>query len=125
MMKTNHWLLLLAAAWFAVASLGCAGTSDQETEKPQQTTPTTTPPTEAKPSTEATTVEFKNEKGEYVCPVTGDLIANKTDETMHVDHAGKRYYFCCAACEPTFKADPDKYADGKAIASGEATKMGH
>jgi Cu+-exporting ATPase len=28
------------------------------------------------------------------------------------DHAGKKYYFCCASCAEKFKTDPDKYLSG-------------
>lgn len=40
-----------------------------------------------------------------LCPVTGDPI----DPKVYIDHNGRRVYFCCSACEPTFKKDPDKY----------------
>jgi len=38
-------------------------------------------------------------------PVTGD----PNDPKVYLDHNGRRVYFCCSACEPTFKKDPDKY----------------
>jgi YHS domain-containing protein len=55
----------------------------------------------------------KNDKGEYVCPVSGKAIADvKTAEKT--EYKGKVYYFCCADCPPKFKADPEKYITGAA-----------
>lgn len=68
-------------------------------------------------------VDFTNDKGELVCPVSGDVIASKDAAAGHQDYNGKRYYFCCGACPPAFEKDPDKFAEGKAIASGEAKSM--
>jgi YHS domain-containing protein len=39
------------------------------------------------------------------CPVMG----GKIDTNIHVDHDGRRVYFCCAGCIDTFKKDPKKY----------------
>jgi YHS domain-containing protein len=64
---------------------------------------------------------FVNDKGEPVCPVTGDVISEKGS---YADYKGVRYYFCCDDCPPKFKKDPEKYANGKAILSGEAKPMG-
>lgn len=30
------------------------------------------------------------------------------------EHAGQTYYFCCAACQKTFTAQPEKYVTGGA-----------
>jgi len=40
-----------------------------------------------------------------LCPVMGDPI----DPKIYVDYNGRRIYFCCNACPPKFKADPEKY----------------
>ncbi|MBI3041755.1 MAG: YHS domain-containing protein [Betaproteobacteria bacterium] len=32
------------------------------------------------------------------------------------EYAGQTYYFCCAACQKTFTAQPDKYVSGAARA---------
>jgi YHS domain-containing protein len=39
------------------------------------------------------------------CPVMGGDI----NKEIYADHEGKRVYFCCAACLPQFKEDPEKY----------------
>jgi YHS domain-containing protein len=39
------------------------------------------------------------------CPVMGYPI----NEQYHVDHEGKRIYFCCSACPQEFQKDPGKY----------------
>ena len=50
---------------------------------------------------------FAVEKAQTKCPVTGELI--NTASSPHIDYDGQRIYFCCDACVPTFKADPEKY----------------
>ena len=57
-----------------------------------------------KPATEAKEVK-KDVKQQTVCPVEGGKINKK----YFVDVEGKRIYFCCPACIPKVKADPDKY----------------
>ncbi|RYG88268.1 YHS domain-containing protein [bacterium] len=37
-------------------------------------------------------------------------IAKATKDGLFTDYKGKRYYFCCPACKPTFEKDPAKYA---------------
>ncbi len=39
------------------------------------------------------------------CPLMGGEI----NKEIYADHDGKRVYFCCAACIPKFKEDPEKY----------------
>jgi P-type Cu+ transporter len=36
------------------------------------------------------------------------------------EHAGKTYYFCCAGCAAKFRAEPNKYLDGKSVAARPA-----
>ena len=40
------------------------------------------------------------------------------------DYAGQTYYFCCAACQRTFAAQPGKYV-GTAAGSGQAPAATH
>lgn len=40
------------------------------------------------------------------CPVSGEKL---TEKTTYIDYEGRRVYFCCPNCIPTFKADPQKY----------------
>lgn len=60
-------------------------------------------------------VAFTNADGKLVCPVMGNEISSAKDAVGYQDYKGKRYYFCCDGCPQSFKADPDKYADGKAL----------
>jgi membrane fusion protein, copper/silver efflux system len=39
------------------------------------------------------------------CPIMG----GKIDRKVFADHGGYRVYFCCPACEPEFRKDPEKY----------------
>jgi YHS domain-containing protein len=39
------------------------------------------------------------------CPVMGQPV----NKDIHVEHDGRKVYFCCEACVATFKADPEKY----------------
>ena len=41
-------------------------------------------------------------------PVCGMNVDPATAKNVH-EHAGKSYYFCCAACVDKFKADPNRY----------------
>jgi len=45
------------------------------------------------------------EIAQKTCPVMG----GKIDKNIHIDHNGRRVYFCCAGCVGTFKKDPAKY----------------
>lgn len=45
--------------------------------------------------------------GNKICPVSGEKIAPEGDVTY--EYRGKMYHFCCAACIPEFKRDPEKY----------------
>jgi len=56
-------------------------------------------PGAAAPSAAATEIAQK------ACPVTGDPI----DPKVYTDYNDRRVYFCCSACETTFKKDPAKY----------------
>ena len=47
------------------------------------------------------------------CPVMTGTPVNKAQAEaagLYRDHNGQRYWFCCAACGPSFDADPDEYA---------------
>ncbi|HKU12413.1 MAG TPA: YHS domain-containing protein [Sinomonas sp.] len=46
------------------------------------------------------------------CPVMRGNYVDKEDaeaKGLIRDYEGNRYYLCCAACEPLFDADPEKY----------------
>lgn len=44
-----------------------------------------------------------------LCPVTGEKIASVKDAIGSSIYKGKKYYFCCSSCKPTFDASPAKY----------------
>ena len=39
-------------------------------------------------------------------PVCGMEIDEKHD---HIEHKGKKYYFCCASCRWAFEQNPDQF----------------
>ncbi|MHC4201387.1 MAG: hypothetical protein ACYSU0_15460, partial [Planctomycetota bacterium] len=45
-------------------------------------------------------------KAQTTCPV---MAGRKINKSLHVDHNGKRVYFCCPGCPRAFKKDPGKY----------------
>lgn len=56
---------------------------------------------------------FVDDQGRLACPVMGDPIASPDRAAGHLDHDGRRYYFCCNSCEVLFREDPERYADGR------------
>ena len=59
---------------------------------------------------------------ELACAVMSDhkvKLAEATEKKLFADHNGRRYYFCCAGCEPTFKADPAKFSKSASISLGQ------
>jgi len=40
------------------------------------------------------------------CPVSGKTL---TEKTVYADYEGRRVYFCCPSCVPTFEKDPATY----------------
>jgi YHS domain-containing protein len=47
------------------------------------------------------------------CPVMPGVMVVKAEAEaagLFRDYEGKRYWFCCAACEPLWDADPARYA---------------
>ena len=60
---------------------------------------------DAEPSAKDGTASSVEEAGNSVCPLTGKEVS----EDYFVEHEGKRYKLCCAACGTEFKKDPKKY----------------
>jgi YHS domain-containing protein len=99
LMKTQ----IILSALFIASLIGCSSAPTEPAAKDK------TP--EAKPAAEtAAVVDFKNDKGELVCPVMNTVIAKKEEAQGFQDFEGKRYYFCCGKCPSAFKSDPAKYA---------------
>ena len=44
-------------------------------------------------------------KSQVSCPVQG----GKINKELYADYKGQRVYFCCPACIPIFKKDPEAY----------------
>lgn len=137
-MKTT--LVLISAALIAaLVVFGCSQSSDSHApgdhstmskdnssmpmDQPENAKGETGVGSTADSPPKAEPVSFSNEKGELVCPVSGDVIPSKESASGFEDYKGKRYYFCCASCPPQFKENPEKFAEGKAIESGEAKSM--
>ena len=51
-----------------------------------------------------------------VCPVTGEKIASVKDAVGSSTYQGKKYYFCCSSCKPSFDKDPQKYVKSASAA---------
>ena len=62
-------------------------------------------------------VAFVNDDGKLACPVMGDVVDGPDKAAGHVDHKGKRYYFCCDSCAQLFDEQPERYADGRYLQS--------
>lgn len=57
------------------------------------------------------------EKHALYCPVMKSAVASYSKADFYVDHAGVRYYTCCAGCNDPLAKDPAKFADAsKAVA---------
>src|SRR5262249_46684045 len=50
-------------------------------------------------------------------PVCGMTVDPATAQAV-VEHAGKRYYFCCPGCAKKFQLTPDQYLRPRASSSG-------
>ena len=46
-------------------------------------------------------------------------VAEATEKKLYADYNGRRYYFCCAGCPPSFKADPEKFSKNASISLGQ------
>jgi len=52
---------------------------------------------------------YKEDLGKKtVCPITGEEFT-VTKDSKFSEYKGKRYYFCCPKCKPTFDKDPASY----------------
>ena len=47
--------------------------------------------------------------GNETCPVTGEKIDKQSEVTY--EYKGRVYSFCCLACVPEFKKNPEKYIE--------------
>src|SRR5687767_12345073 len=59
---------------------------------------------------------------ELACAVMGDhklKLAEATEKKLYKDYNGKRYYFCCAGCPPSFEKDPEKFAKSASVSLGQ------
>lgn len=61
---------------------------------------------------------FAEDPKEIACAVMpGDKVNIKkaTKSKMFSDYKGRRYFFCCAGCKPTFEKDPAKFAKAPSV----------
>src|ERR1700687_270858 len=56
-------------------------------------------------------------------PVCG-MNVNPSSAKHVYEHAGKKYYFCCASCIEKFKADPGKYLNKPVPSSSNLVMLG-
>lgn len=72
-------------------------------------------------------------KHSLTCPVMGSKMDSPAQAVGYSDHAGVRWYFCCAGCDVSFAANPEEWAskhknavtpiDGKAVQAGGTKAM--
>ncbi|MFQ5806327.1 MAG: hypothetical protein ACE5I3_07750 [Phycisphaerae bacterium] len=48
----------------------------------------------------------KRPRIQVTCPLSGEPI----DKTVFTEHDGRKVYFCCNGCKPTFEKDPAKFS---------------
>ena len=99
-MKTSIFLFVALSIAGGLLAVGCAKKAPE---------PAAAGPAAAGPATSASLPIYKNDKGEMICPVSGDVVKSIDKAAGFQDYKGKRYYFCCPMCPPKFKADPDKF----------------
>lgn len=122
-MAHKSWIVVLALGLGSLMVLsGCGAKVIQTQSSGQESAPNQTAKA-PEPANEVAAADFTNEKGQIVCPVTGEVIPDKAKAAGHQVYNGKTYYFCCNMCPPIFKKDPAKWADGKAIKEGTTLKM--
>ncbi len=84
-------LLVLAAILPAIVMVfGCKKKTEAESPTPAEA-----------PEVQAKSIE------QTTCPVMGGAI----DTKYFAEYQGKKVYFCCPACIPTFEKEPQKYLD--------------
>jgi len=62
--------------------------------------------------------EMAEKVGNTVCPVCNAMVTE--DNAVMVEHGGKVYSVCCAACKEKFMSDPETYA---ALADAQVAAM--
>jgi len=134
-MKWNILAVIAALVLGAFAFTGCNQKSEEtptDTTKTDSSTSsksssmnTTTPGDKAPEANPAEPVAFTNDKGQIVCPVMGTVIEDPKKAVGYEDYEGKRYYFCCDGCPSQFKANPEKYKNGKPAEDAGAAKTGN
>lgn len=94
-MRTTTGLTCMLGLMLSIALTGGC-------KKESNTTTPSTPTTRNTPTTQASAVDTG---GQTVCPVSGAKINPK----VFTEYEGKKVYFCCDGCIPTFKKEPAKY----------------
>ncbi len=101
--RTKHYV----AVWFLGLSfilIGLIAVAGCEKSEPQSSAPE---PTEAvADAVSDTAAKLASATEQKTCPIMEGKPINKD---LFTEYKGKKVYFCCAACKPTFEADPEKY----------------
>jgi YHS domain-containing protein len=74
----------------------------------------------------ATIAQAKGSRTEITCPLMPGHKANVADATkgkLFSDYKGRRYYFCCGGCKPTFDKNPAKYAKSPSLPTPKGKKV--
>ncbi|MBP7561978.1 MAG: hypothetical protein KBA64_16045 [Armatimonadetes bacterium] len=129
MLRTAFTGLAILVLVLAVATVGC---KSGETGDGAEVTAAPAPPAPVAPQTDApeadTVVAAAGgplldvignevaEDGGYLCPVSGNVIANTPEELEkhpYVNYEDKSYYVWCPNCEAKFVSDPTGYLAGE------------
>lgn len=99
----KSWIL----SFGALAIVACA--TAKPVAKPE--THTNVQPMASDASGAVKAFDHKPKPGEKAICAVSDEVFEVTETTKVAEYQGKYYAFCCDECEPSFKADPAKYAN--------------
>ena len=123
MIKNTIAILALAIPLLGAAAMGQDGHAGHKhaAAAKESAAPKAEKPKKAKAEKAVLRKVTTEEAGkETVCPVTGEKVTVST-ETVSALYKGATYYFCCAGCDKSFMANPEKYAKKKAVAGAKKT----
>jgi len=102
--KRKHLVIMLLVTGVLLVGLsglqGCkkSGPKEAETAKHEHEH-------ETMAHIESETAKVASAVEQKTCPIMRKAI----NKNIFTEYKGKKVYFCCAGCEPKFKADPEKY----------------
>ncbi|MHC4211859.1 MAG: YHS domain-containing protein [Planctomycetota bacterium] len=96
----HHVVLWYLGLCFVVAGLiTLAGCKESEPE------PSVPSPEQVSSAVSEAGAKLASATEQKTCPVMG----NPINKDLFAEYKGKKVFFCCAGCKPTFEADPEKY----------------